>query len=176
MAVNQANYPMGVDTSISGYPIPKMSIDGQSVVNGSQVKMTQYGTTGIAEIVNADGSTNATMVGRNYQETTLLNLAILDTILHTGTVMNINTQAGNSNILIDNPLDQPVTLTIYVKNILGKTFQVWTGSVASAGQKILTDADIPILKTPLYQIYVTAQCTVAPTVGTLTATFGGVQA
>lgn len=164
MAVNQANYPMAVDNDpVGGYPMPK----GTSFIKGA---------TGNIFVVNADGSTNINQLGRNYQEVTLMNLAILDTTLHTGTVQNVNTLAGNTNILIDNPCDQAITVTLYIKSILGKTFQVWTGSVPSAGQKILTDTDIPVLRTPLYQMSANAQATVAPTSGSLSVTFGGVQA
>jgi hypothetical protein len=164
MAVVQANYPMAVDTDpVGGYPMAK----GTAFVKGA---------TGNTLVVNADGSINSVKTGANYTELQLLNLAILDTTLHTGATQSINTLAGSANIMIDNPLDQAVTVFIYVKNQLGKTFQVWTGSVASGGQKTLTNVDIPLLASPLYQIYATAQCTVAPLSGTLTATYGGVQA
>jgi hypothetical protein len=216
MAVNQNNYPVGMDTDGNGMPIPKVSIDGQGrasvnadtvtgsglqangnyVYNGStwdRVRsaggldaMPATGMFAIAPYLyngatfdrlrGVGGAMNIIQTGRNYQEVQLVNLAILDTLLHTGTVQNVNTLTGNTNIMIDNPSDQAVTVTLYVKNLLGRNFQVWTGSIPNAGQKILTDSDIPVLRTPLYQMSANAQYTVAPTTGTLAVTFGGVQA
>lgn len=164
MAVIQTNYTVAMDSDpINGYP-------------QSRLMTFIKGPGGTVLTTNADGSLNATMAGRGYQEVVLFNLAILDTALHTGTVMSIANLAGNSNIMIDNPSDQTATVSIYAQNVLGKTFLIWSGTVANAGQKILTDADVPLLRTPINKMSINVQYATAPTLGTITATFGGVQA
>lgn len=116
------------------------------------------------------------LYGRQYQEIVLFNAqAILDTALHTGSTMTISTLAGQSNVILFSTLDQAVTVNLYIKNTLGNAVLVYSGSLSAGGSKVLTDVDIPCLKSPIYQIYATAQATVAPTTGALTATFSGVQ-
>lgn len=165
MAVVQANYPVAMDTDpVTGYPMPRETV---------YVK----GATGNVKVVNSDGSTNVNLLGRNYQEIALFNgLAILDTLLKTGTTMTVNTLAGQANILVYNTHDQALTVTIVIKNTLGQAFNVYSGSVPSGGTLVLTSANIPVLATPLYQMYATAQATTAPTTGALSVTYGSVQA
>jgi hypothetical protein len=116
--------------------------------------------------------------GRNYQEITVWNAqAIRDTNLATSSTVNTNTLSGQNNILINNTLDQPVTINIYIKNMLGQAFPIISGlSVPNGSTKVLTDQDAPVLKTPIYQLYATAQAATAPTTGGLSITVGGVQA
>ncbi|MCP8969716.1 hypothetical protein [Ectobacillus ponti] len=116
--------------------------------------------------------------GHNYQELTLFNAqAIRNTSVATSSTVSMTTLSGQNNILVNNALDQSVLFDVFIKNTLGQSFPVLIDlSIPAGGTKVLTDVDIPVLKTPIYQLYATVQASVAPTTGAFSATLGGVQA
>ncbi|MGG1400574.1 hypothetical protein ABE288_22530 [Bacillus salipaludis] len=129
--------------------------------------------------LQTDGSSNVNILGRGALEQTFWNAqAIRDTALATSPILTLQNISGENFLLINNTLDQAVTVNVYIKNTLGQIFPIFTGlSIpATNGQKILTRNDHPIMCAPVYQMYMTAQCSTAPTTGGFSATIGGTQA
>lgn len=128
--------------------------------------------------LNTDGSQNVALTGRGAIESTLYNaLAIRDTVLATSPTISLTNMSGETFILINNTLDQPVTVNVYIKNSLGQSFVIFSAlSIGAGGQKVLTRGDNPILACPINSIYLTVQAGGVPLSGGFTATIGGTQA
>jgi hypothetical protein len=132
----------------------------------------------VANGLNVDGSRNVALTGRGALEQTFYNaLAVRDTLLATSPVLSLANISGENFVLINNALDQAVTVNIYIKNSLGMSFVVFPGiSVGAGAQKVLSRDDNGILACPIFSIYLTVQASVAPLTGGFTATIGGTQA
>lgn len=130
--------------------------------------------------INADGSRNIRLVGRSYQEALFHNaLAITDTAskdVAAPAGVDIAAISGRKTLMVFNTLNQPVIVSVLLKNSSGATANAGSKTIPATSFGVVTAADIPALADAWASISVRAQCSTAPTGGSLTINLQGVQA
>lgn len=102
-------------------------------------------------------------------------LSITDTSNHDSATMDISSIGGRKCILVQNNLNQQVTISLIAGN------SAWTATTIAGSKQIAANAvgiiavsDIPLLEEPVQKVAIRAQCNTAPTTGSLSAWIEGV--
>lgn len=157
-----------------------MPVGDYDYIRSGRVRRTNGTEANEADGINVDGSRNTRLVGRSYQEALYHNaLAITDTAnkdVAAPAGVDIAAISGRKTLMVFNTLNQPVIVSVLVKNASGATANAGSKTIPATSFGVVTAIDVPGLADAWASITVRAQCNTAPTGGSLTINLQGVQA